>query len=141
MPISQQQIENQKKLVAALRSGEYKQAINALRPNGGDKFCCLGVACDISELGRWDDDESYSVYMIEDDDSEERDESRLLPSVRDYYGWQSVDGVVNIFRHIKDNGKNHDGMTLISLLELNDDGFTFDQIADIIEARLVQEIE
>lgn len=33
------------KWVAALRSGDYKQGIGRLRL--GDKFCCLGVLCDI----------------------------------------------------------------------------------------------
>lgn len=37
--------ENAKKWVQALRSGEYKQGKDALRDN--DKFCCLGVACEV----------------------------------------------------------------------------------------------
>lgn len=44
------------KLVAALRSGKYKQARHRLRD--GDRFCCLGVACDVhrvtTKLGMWD---------------------------------------------------------------------------------------
>ena len=34
------------KLIAALRSGEYKQGNGRLR-NVADKFCCLGVLCNI----------------------------------------------------------------------------------------------
>lgn len=34
-----------KKWVAALRSGKYEQGRSALRC--GDKFCCLGVLCDL----------------------------------------------------------------------------------------------
>ncbi len=34
-----------RKWVKALRSGEYQQGKDALRK--GDKFCCLGVACDL----------------------------------------------------------------------------------------------
>ena len=37
--------DNAKKWVAALRSGEYQQGQFNLRT--GDKFCCLGVACDV----------------------------------------------------------------------------------------------
>jgi hypothetical protein len=47
-------IENMTKLVEVLESGEYQQARRALRV--GDKFCCLGVACDIAAkegLGEW----------------------------------------------------------------------------------------
>lgn len=43
------QIENQKKLVAALRSGKYKQGKEMLRPSE-DEYCCLGVACDIKKF-------------------------------------------------------------------------------------------
>jgi len=46
------------KLVAALLSGEYKQARGHLRKE--DKFCCLGVACDIyrktAKEGKWEQD-------------------------------------------------------------------------------------
>lgn len=40
---------------AALRSGDYEQGHEALRqisPDGGpDKWCCLGVLCDLAERG------------------------------------------------------------------------------------------
>ena len=44
--------ENVSKWVAALRSGEYGQARGRLRE--GNRFCCLGVACDVymKETGR-----------------------------------------------------------------------------------------
>jgi hypothetical protein len=37
--------KNAKKWVAALRSGNYQQGIYKL--HRGNKFCCLGVACDL----------------------------------------------------------------------------------------------
>ena len=37
--------DNAKKLIKALRSGEYKQCRAVLRDSR--RFCCLGVACDI----------------------------------------------------------------------------------------------
>lgn len=44
--------QNVKKLwVDALRSGEYKQGMYALRK--GNDFCCLGVLCDISDKFKW----------------------------------------------------------------------------------------
>jgi hypothetical protein len=50
------------KWVAALRSGEYKQAVGRLRwkPSGG--FCCMGVLCDLyhkeTGKGSWEFQES-----------------------------------------------------------------------------------
>ena len=38
--------------IEALRSGKYEQGRGALRM--GDKFCCLGVACDLIDQGAWD---------------------------------------------------------------------------------------
>lgn len=39
--------------VAALRSGNYKQTRSKLHTDEG--YCCLGVLCDISKLGRWEE--------------------------------------------------------------------------------------
>jgi hypothetical protein len=39
--------ENMKKVLVALRSGEYKQARGVLQNTGG--YCCLGVMCDVYE--------------------------------------------------------------------------------------------
>ena len=39
--------EIKKLWVDALRSGEYKQAREVLRTNGGTSFCCLGVLTDL----------------------------------------------------------------------------------------------
>lgn len=38
--------------VAALESGRYKQGQERLRTEGNG-YCCLGVLCTISELGKW----------------------------------------------------------------------------------------
>lgn len=37
------------KWVAALRSGEYQQGDRQLRD--GDRYCCLGVLCEVADLG------------------------------------------------------------------------------------------
>jgi hypothetical protein len=39
------------KWLEALRSGKYQQTTGELR--GGDKFCCLGVLCDVAKPGAW----------------------------------------------------------------------------------------
>lgn len=48
----EKQIENTKKWIEALRSGEYPQGKLALR-TADNHYCCLGVACDILEGGKW----------------------------------------------------------------------------------------
>ena len=40
--------KNAKKWVAALRSGKFKKATGQLR-KGEDRFCCLGVACEVAK--------------------------------------------------------------------------------------------
>jgi len=48
--------------VAALRSGKYRQAHQALRD--GDCYCCLGVLCDVIDPTGWDG----AVYDGEDNE-------------------------------------------------------------------------
>ena len=43
--------------VAALRSGEYEQARDAMRI--GDSFCCLGVAAQLADPSKWKDWEGF----------------------------------------------------------------------------------
>lgn len=61
-----------KKWVDALRSGKYQQARTMLR--GGDRFCCLGVLCDVSGKGKWhfgsyitDDGRKASSYLLSEE--------------------------------------------------------------------------
>lgn len=112
--------EFEKKLVEELRSGSKKQGRYSLKPSK-DTYCCLGVACDISGLGVWDNDD----YTIIGGDIC----NALLPhEVRLKLNWKTLDGMLDFLD--KD-------LTSISLSSLNDIGFTFNQIADIIEANLV----
>lgn len=50
--------ENRIKWLKALISRNYKQGIGRLRK--GNNFCCLGVACSVSKLGKW----SNNVYYV-----------------------------------------------------------------------------
>lgn len=48
--------KTKKNWLKALRSGEYKQGEAALRKEANDgieKFCCLGVLCDLVEPNQW----------------------------------------------------------------------------------------
>lgn len=53
-----EQLQNRIKWVEALRSGEYQQGKGNLRK--GERFCCLGVACDVfkAQIGvDWSNDQ------------------------------------------------------------------------------------
>lgn len=110
------------KWVAALRSGEYEQGTSHL--NKDDKFCCLGVLCDIYRKetgeGEWQPtgDGYASQFKIQNDW-----ESKVTPSI--VAGWAGLvlkNPVPIEFRQ--------------SLAEMNDEGKTFAEIADIIEEHL-----
>lgn len=47
--------KHQEAWLAALESGKYKKGTGRLRDGRKNKYCCLGVACEISGLGEWDD--------------------------------------------------------------------------------------
>lgn len=122
--------EFEKKLVEALRSGKYKQGRRKLRVNE-TQFCCLGVACDISGVGEWEEigtDKGY-FYRTSDDKGSRRGYGTLPLPVIAKLGWST------------DNGKFGLPYYSYCLTDLNDNGFTFDQIADIIEAGLIAKEE
>lgn len=50
--------EIKEKWVKALRSGKYKQGGGFLRK--GDRFCCLGVLCDVVDPEGWGEWDSYT---------------------------------------------------------------------------------
>ena len=104
--------KNAKKWIKALRSGEYKQTKEFLRI--GDKFCCLGVACDLygkSKKIPWDD-----VLFL--------DEREHLPQI--VIEWLGLNNGEGEFQStIK--GENF-------LTGLNDSGRRFKTIANIIES-------
>jgi hypothetical protein len=113
-------------LVAALRSGNYTQTKGSLRRVNAEtmraEYCCLGVACEISKVGGF----QQSFYRISET---EGSEVHLPNSVREYFGFNTV------------SGSRTDGIYLemgppglfLSLLEANDFGRSFVEIADYIE--------
>jgi hypothetical protein len=110
--------ENAKKWVVALRSGKYKQGCFTLR-SIDDKYCCLGVACDIAIQNGV----SVSVHRDEVHGRYEYDDSGAgLPvTVMDWLGLTTQTGFYN----------KHDG-----LIRDNDSlHLSFKRIADIIESK------
>jgi hypothetical protein len=107
--------------VKALRSGEYKQGRTRLR--AGDKFCCLGVLCDLHQkagLGRWDGTEYF-------DGAEDEDHTALLlpDAVMEWAGLSYCSGC---FVHI--------GTRKMLLSNHNDEGASFADLANAIEEQL-----
>lgn len=115
--------ENLKAVVAALRSGEYKQGTGALKStslHGAPAHCCLGVACDVSGLGKWSDAgaglERYTVNA----DTCDHCTGYLPTRVGEWLGF-------NV------NGDWKEEMKSLALL--NDSGASFLDIADRLEER------
>ena len=103
-------------LIDALKSGEYKQGTGCLKK--GDRFCCLGVACDLyaKENGlAWHVDPKQPSDSI-------LDERRRLPDkVKEWFGFPCFGGI-----HHEDFG----------LPTWNDDGTPFETIAGFLEQAL-----
>lgn len=101
------------KWVKALRSKKYKQGKDFLRQN--NEFCCLGVLCDLSKSNEWIKSQFDDTYYY-------LGANKILPEdVRLWAGLKTENGTMS--------------NDLMCLTELNDNGKTFKQIANIIEKR------
>lgn len=110
--------------VAALRSGKYAQAKGYLHTPEG--FCCLGVACDITpeDLGGWQREGNADQYPYADwYPYEVAGVSEFLP-----------DEAVELYRLSTEDG----AVGAESLATLNDRGYTFAEIADVIEREFAE---
>lgn len=125
-----------KQWVEALRSDKYEQGKKALRSKD-DKFCCLGVLCDISKTHLnidWEPEEEredFKIYVMD------KNGGVLPDKVWEYLGKEAVDYKVQI---TTTNSKIPTFITesypfsLIYLITLNDRyKLSFSEIADIIE--------
>lgn len=105
-----EQIKNVEAWVAALRSGKFKQGIAHLRfrSEGAKEFayCCLGIACDL-QSGEWWNDTHHSLGNLSE---------TLSADGRERYGMSEAFET--------------------QLIQKNDGGESFEQIADYIETRL-----
>lgn len=110
----------QRAWVEALRSGKYKQGRRVLR-NNSDEFCCLGVACDIYDSSGWIRRElDVFAYSLRASAPMEVKTSSLPELVRQYFGLETPDGDAVDHKHF-------------ALIHLNDNGSTFEEIADVLE--------
>lgn len=125
--------ENMLKLADALESGKYVQGEGVLRSES-DKFCCLGVACDISGLGQWSpsfSDTAYHYIIEKAEDKRELGRSLLSESMCEWLG--TTDG--GAFRK---GGNDNDNTPYETLTSLNDNGTTFAEIAAILRAESIR---
>ena len=98
------------KWLKALRSGRYKQAGGTLRmksPDEGVTYCCLGVACNIVNKDRW----------------------KAVGRSSDFFNWGAVEWGCTDLPFIDSRASGH-------LATANDNGSSFDEIANWIEANL-----
>ena len=123
------------KWVKALRSGKYKQTKGQLvRECGDDKtYCCLGVLCD---LVRNDDQLGGTGLQMECNDAltihPNGESGGVIPFVtRKYLEIREGNPTLG-FVGRADTKYNY----IQTLANLNDNGMSFDQIADIIENKL-----
>ena len=105
-----------KEWVKALRSGEYKQGKHRL--HRGNVFCCLGVACDLYQKKFGDLDVGFYEFGDITMFSYDGHEHGLPEKVR--------------------NSLSIGDSDISALIELNDGGRTFLEIADIIETRIIK---
>jgi hypothetical protein len=112
---------NQQQWITALRSGKYTQGKGCLHNTEG--FCCLGVAAKefltddvvVAEVtDKYDIDYASWSYDTEDE--------------------MAPDHVMKALGLYDSNGSSRTNDDLMMLTHLNDEGSTFEDIADIIEA-------
>lgn len=120
----EEQAEHRRLWVEAIRSGDYKQGKNVLRDLTQDLYCCLGVACDISELGLWQQVNNLQYYNIMNENAGMW--SYLPEKVRHWLGLKTNAGDLN------DVGKRM--LSANTLAYANDMNVDFGKIADTIEA-------
>lgn len=101
-----------KKWIEALRSGKYKQGQDFLRTEEG--FCCLGVLCDVLDSKKWAEDSSRDVA-----------------TGKAWWIWNG-DSIAMITPHTYEK-VGIDCADSYDLAQLNDDGLSFDSIAQYIE--------
>lgn len=124
--------------LAALRSGEFRQAWELLRRRADDGYCCLGVLCELyrqdhERTARWEPAGTGYDFAI-DDELGDTDWAELPRAVAEWAGldWTMQGGAcyVPALAEKEPNARRR------TLAGLNDDGVPFDGIADVIEAHL-----
>lgn len=104
------------KWIKALRGGQYRQGTWSLVDSSGEKFCCLGVLADIQGCEWMPDKGDLGMVPIRKD------------------GRGIVNGSDDMLPTRRAGGLSKDAQE--KLAQMNDDGASFKEIADHIEANL-----
>jgi hypothetical protein len=111
------------KWLTALRSGNYEQGKGALANNG--RYCCLGVLCELAvQEGVTTREESGEFFSYDDARIFLPESVQAWAGVSDHMGGRLPEPVY-------DDEMDH----LDTLIQLNDLGRSFAEIADVIEAQ------
>lgn len=116
-----------RRLLEALRSGDYPQTTHALRKDDG--FCCLGVLCELAVI-----DGILSPPLFEKPELSAGYRYRSAANPKDS-SVSILPDAVSMWAEISARGDfyDEDGKTPTSLAERNDGGYTFPKIADLVE--------
>lgn len=123
--------------VAALRSGKYEQGRLSLCSADG-QFCCLGVLAEITDvpiMGAEERnntgfaDESGDVYMFPKNDVGYGNSQTTIP----YHLWSTYLEDLDLGMMVPGNELHPAGSLHNRLMAMNDEGSSFEEIADFIE--------
>jgi len=123
--------EVKQKWIGALRSGKYEQGSEKLRSVSG--YCCLGVLCDLyaqEHNTEWEFRGNEETNLQPQDYWYFDKESEFLP--------ESVMNWAKLFRNPMLRIEDVDEMFEVNeeVSTLNDEGYSFSTIADLIEAQM-----
>jgi len=131
---------------SSLRSGKYPQGKNVLNCSG--TFCCLGVLSDLAAragIGKWTQENFYTYAQNHGKDCSifinkngtRCSTSCLIEEVRVWAGLENLDPcVVTTKRQWENIGVKEPVSLRWKLSQLNDQGFSFETIATLIEEQL-----
>lgn len=126
--------ERREKWIKALRSGEYKQGFTRLRQD--DRYCCLGVACDVYHQmtgeGQWIDS-SFKGFVFRIRPEDTGGAQIFLPrTVANFFGVKTPTG--EFMERDAMNALKPTKTYVRSLSGMNDSGeFTLEEVADFLE--------
>ncbi len=115
--------------IEALLSGKYQQGKGRLKSiTGGEKHCCLGVLCElyVSQVpsAHWRDrHETNGTVGVIVDEKGQQNHILLTDAIKN---WAGLPEFIEVALNDKD----------VEVAWLNDNGATFDEIANLIEASL-----
>jgi len=109
---------NAQKLIDALRSGEFEQTTGRLKNFEVWAFCCLGVACELYRQAQPEEGGWHKTKFLGCSAS-------LPEQVKNWLGFRNNAGGFSPYSNDND---------IKSLVGMNDNGYTFTEIADLIES-------